>query len=499
MASEVQEPEVNPGGLADTGIYGAVGIGTSSPISPLHISSTTSTQPETIDLSGVGPMTAQWNNYYNGAASGSGFLARFARGTKDVPLDVQAGDRLGFNVFGGWAGGAFRHTAGITAAVDNGTVSATSLPTYLAFTTTPNGSIARAERMRIDAQGKVGVNVIPDSMSQLTSYSYGNSGVEGRSNTNVGVWGNSVMSYGVIGNNTASSNFGFLGDSSYGVYGKHDASGNYGFLGDSNYGVYGKAISGSGDYGVYGKHNASTNYGYMGGDSYGVYGQAESTSDYGVYGKNNVSGSYGYLGGNDYGVYGHGSNGDNGIYGYSASGNGVVGSSISGNAGHFSGNVQITGDLNVLGTLTKGTDDFKIDHPSDPENKYLIHSVIESPEMMNVYNGNILLDEKGEAVVDMPTYFESLNRDFRYQLTCIGGYAPIFVAGEIADNQFKIAGGREGLKVSWMVTGIRQDPFAISHPVVVEQEKPANEKGLYLHPVEWGQPKEKGIGQALNK
>ena len=38
--------------------------------------------------------------------------------------------------------------------------------------------------------------------------------------------------------------------------------------------------------------------------------------------------------------------------------------------------------------------------------------------------------------------------------------------------------------VSWQVTGIRQDVFANAHPIVVEQEKPANEKGLCLYPVE---------------
>ena len=62
------------------------------------------------------------------------------------------------------------------------------------------------------------------------------------------------------------------------------------------------------------------------------------------------------------------------------------------------------------------------------------------------------MDAAGEAWIEMPEWFDALNRDFRYQLTCIGGFAPVYIAEEIeetAGNQFKIAGGYSGLKVSW--------------------------------------------------
>jgi hypothetical protein len=107
--------------------------------------------------------------------------------------------------------------------------------------------------------------------------------------------------------------------------------------------------------------------------------------------------------------------------------------------------------------------------------------------MMNVYNGNIVLDDQGEALVTLPDWFEALNRDFRYQLTAIGGPGPnLYVAQEIAGNQFQIAGGAPGLKVSWQVTGIRQDPYAEAHRIPVEEDKPQKEKGAYLHPEEYG-------------
>jgi len=105
----------------------------------------------------------------------------------------------------------------------------------------------------------------------------------------------------------------------------------------------------------------------------------------------------------------------------------------------------LSGDVTVTGTLSKGGGAFKIDHPLDPENKYLYHSFVESPEMMNVYNGNAVTDADGYAVVTLPEYFEVLNRDFRYQLTVIGEFAQAIVAKKIAGNQFTIRTDRSVL------------------------------------------------------
>ncbi|MEW6367678.1 MAG: hypothetical protein AB1714_23855 [Acidobacteriota bacterium] len=157
------------------------------------------------------------------------------------------------------------------------------------------------------------------------------------------------------------------------------------------------------------------------------------------------------------------------------------------------GNVGVYGNVDLSGTLSKGAGSFKIDHPLDPENKYLYHSFVESPDMMNIYNGNAVLDENGEATIEMPEWFGALNRDFRYQLTCIGGFAPVYIAERMHGNRFKIAGGQAGLEVSWQVTGIRKDPFANAHRIPVEEEKPDEERGYYLHPREAGQPEELGI------
>jgi hypothetical protein len=157
-------------------------------------------------------------------------------------------------------------------------------------------------------------------------------------------------------------------------------------------------------------------------------------------------------------------------------------------AGYFVGSVRVNG------TLSKSAGSFRIDHPLDPENKYLCHSFVESPDMMNIYNGNVTLDARGEATIEMPDWFSALNRDFRYQLTAIGAPSPnVYVAEEINDNRFRIAGGAPGGKISWQVTGIRHDRYADAHRIPVEEEKPANERGLFIHPDLWGQPPERGI------
>jgi hypothetical protein len=151
------------------------------------------------------------------------------------------------------------------------------------------------------------------------------------------------------------------------------------------------------------------------------------------------------------------------------------------------------GDVDVNGTLTKSGGSFRIDHPLDPANKYLSHSFVESPDMKNIYDGVVVLDGAGAAVVELPEWFQALNQDFRYQLTCIGAFAPVYVAGEISGNRFSIAGGEPGMRVSWQVTGIRHDPYAEAHRIPVEEVKPAREQGRYRNPALYGAPETAGV------
>ena len=159
----------------------------------------------------------------------------------------------------------------------------------------------------------------------------------------------------------------------------------------------------------------------------------------------------------------------------------------SGLAGNFNG------DVDVSGTLSKGGGSFKIDHPQDPTGKYLQHGFVESPQMTNIYKGNVTLDASGAATVRLPDYFESVNRDFQYQLTAIGAAAPrLHVAEEVSNNTFRIAGGEPNMKVSWQITAVRDDAYARENRIQVVTEKPVDKQGTYRHPEAHAAPKSQG-------
>jgi hypothetical protein len=154
---------------------------------------------------------------------------------------------------------------------------------------------------------------------------------------------------------------------------------------------------------------------------------------------------------------------------------------------------EFFGDVEVIGYIDKFGGSFKIDHPLDPANRYLYHSFVESPDMKNIYDGNVVTNENGEAVVELPAYFEALNRDFRYQLTVIGTFAQAIVAEKISGNRFTVKTSTPNVEVSWQVTGIRQDAWANKNRIRVEVEKDERERGSYLSPEVFGQPEEKSV------
>lgn len=267
-------------------------------------------------------------------------------------------------------------------------------------------------------------------------------------------------------------------DGSYGTYALSIVNRNGTALAGSTWGSVAAGVRGdahtSTTFGIFGSNDASGGVGIAGsasdaGNSVAVFAMGGRT---GVYGRSNLS--------NGTGLYGDAFSGAAGVY---ATSNGAS----NGYAGLFSGNVAVSG------TLSKAAGSFKIDHPLDPENKYLSHSFVESPDMKNIYDGVVALDQNGEAIVRLPEWFEALNHDFRYQLTCVGSYAPVYIVSEVSGNEFKIAGGRNGLRVSWQVTGTRHDRFAEAHRIQVEELKDSSEQGKYLHPELYGRDQEDGV------
>lgn len=205
-----------------------------------------------------------------------------------------------------------------------------------------------------------------------------------------------------------------------------------------------------------------------------VYGEATSTGGvtYGLRGKTNstaagaagVRGEAPASGNTNYGVYGSAT----GASAYGVYANGRLGAS--------------------------GTKAFMIDHPLDPENEMLLHYSAEGPEVLNIYCGNITLDAKGEAWVELPEYFEAINADPRYQLTPVGAPAPMLhVAERVRGNRFKVAGGAAGMEVSWEIKARRADRFVAQRGAPVEVMKVGAEQGRYIDPTLYGMPEEAGM------
>ncbi|MFN5372440.1 MAG: hypothetical protein ACK5B6_13350, partial [Bacteroidia bacterium] len=182
-----------------------------------------------------------------------------------------------------------------------------------------------------------------------------------------------------------------------------------------------------------------------------------------------------------------------GVYGQSETGVGVWGDNIDGS--YFA--IYSNGDLGSAGAKP-----FMIDHPEDPENKYLKHFSMESDEILNLYRGTVLLNNEGKAVVVLPTYFHLINIDFSYQLTSVGMPGPnLYISREVEDGTFEIAGGQVGQKVCWTLMAQRNDPYVRHYPenIKTEIEKRNGEKGLYLRPELYGKPMEQRIGIPQHK
>jgi hypothetical protein len=347
----------------------------------------------------------------------------------------------------------------------------------------------------------------------VSGSSAGGPGVQGSaSSSGPGVQGNSSTSQAGVQGNSATVQSAVVGSNTGGGAGVLGVSGFATIPVSANAGVSGLSENGPGVFGttsstdpiIAGVGGANNGPGpgvsgtSVGGN--GVVGTTTAPVGSGVYGSSPAFGVQGLSTNDGYGVQGSSSGTSGaGVKGESDSGAGVVGLSTTGPGvlGEGSPAGQFLGDVSVAGTLSASSKSFRIDHPLDPANKYLVHACVESSEMLDVYRGTTVLDANGEAVLSRPSWFAALNRDFSYHLTAIGAPAPdLHVAEEVTNNACKIAGGKPGMKVSWQITGARQDPYANAHRLVVELDKPEGERGNYLHPELYGQPPERGIGRA---
>ncbi|MBM4107230.1 MAG: hypothetical protein FJ255_00185 [Phycisphaerae bacterium] len=361
-----------------------------------------------------------------------------------------------------------------------------------------------------------------------------------RSASGIGVEGQALSStgstVGVSGKSSSSQGFGVVGEanagsgSGIGVRGFTSGSfgkGVHGWAGNAagtSIGVHGESSS-SGGIGVKGETTAS-------GTTYGVYGQSNSSTGYAgyfvgaggdaLYVENNASGrGIRAVSSADTALWALTTSGVAGVDGRNASttGRGVYGyatATTGTNFGVYGRTASSTGyGVYSLGnTGASGTKSFQIDHPFDPENKYLLHYAAESPEVINFYRGTVTLGAAGEATVDLPPYFASINKSPSYHLTAVGAPMPMLhVAEEISEQalaageragpgvapplcSFRVAGGVPGAKVCWRVEAVRNDPRMRLHGAPVERDKTGPERGKYQHPEYYGLPADLGIDTA---
>lgn len=253
-----------------------------------------------------------------------------------------------------------------------------------------------------------------------------------------------------------------------------------GVLGNTSgtaWGVAGQAaLNSNAEAAVYGSNLRTVGgHGVLGIGFNGTVGTTGQSTGFGVYGDNldNVAPL-----GNGVGVGGKGFYGVLGEDRYLGAQNGAYG-------------VYSNGTLGATGTKT-----FRIDHPTDPENKFLRHFSLESNEVLNVYRGTATFDANGNAMINLPDYFNTINRNVSYQLTPIGAYMPLCIQEKVNDNnQFVVSGGLAGKEVSWAVYAERNDLYMQKNPQqrAVEIKKRDHEKGHYLIPSLYGAEKDKGI------
>ena len=376
-----------------------------------------------------------------------------------------------------------------------------------------------------------------------SAFSFGVYG-QARSPKGVGVYGVATSLTGA----TSGGQFETTSTQGFGVIG------NVAAVNGTTAGVFGSSTSTQGR-GVYGFASVASGSQY----SFGIYGQAASTRGIGVYGSatsatgTTFGAQFESFSPNGFGILASANSTSGaamGIWGstQSLSGRGVFGeaASLGGvNYGLFGASASPVGyGVWSSGRLgASGTKAFRIDHPQDPQNAYLMHYSAEGPEPLNIYTGIATLDVEGRATIDLPSYFASVNDEPRYVLTAMGEPMPLLhvkeeitlepkddealkamvrsaidarvneslaevdasaieratsgvstpasllaaVAGEAAARaSFVIAGGAANGRVSWQVTARRADRFVRAYGAPVEVAKQDQEVGTLIAPELWG-------------
>lgn len=283
----------------------------------------------------------------------------------------------------------------------------------------------------------------------------------------------------------------YVSSTSFATYGIYAEGAVHGILGKTyisgGKGVLGQCTGGGTSYGICGEDSSTT------AGSYGVYGI--STKGIGVYGTSTSTtgtGVYGYASATGTGVVGVGGTSGIGVWAQSS------------NAASLSlyasgGKILLSGPTTVAGYLTKAGGGFRIDHPTDPENKYLNHEFVESDYAKNVYDGEVVLDKNGEAVVKFDSWFEHINANPRMTVSPRKQSMPDLFWDTVDGATFKISGGKAGGTVAYIVQCKRADAWQEANHPGVEMHKAEDKKGKYMHPELYGKTEEHSEHPKANK
>ncbi len=138
-------------------------------------------------------------------------------------------------------------------------------------------------------------------------------------------------------------------------------------------------------------------------------------------------------------------------------------------------NLTVSGSLSVYGSKN-----FVIDHPLDPENKKLVHSTLEGPEVAVFYRGEAQL-QNGKAEIILPVYFEALTRKENRTVLLtpfvefLGNPVTNLVTTPVKDGKFSVGAidqNNPSQKFYWEVKAVRADIA----PLEVERFKTDEER-----------------------
>ena len=150
--------------------------------------------------------------------------------------------------------------------------------------------------------------------------------------------------------------------------------------------------------------------------------------------------------------------------------------SIAGACGFSFGDSIIGGsEEGSFGDISKGTNNFRIDHPNPALSKThdLMHTSVESPTAgENIYRF-IVKTENGKAEVELPHYFKHLNKEPQAWITPSGHFGRGYAVVDEQMTKVSVCSNADG-EFHLLVIGSRKDKLGLQAFAAIEIMKPTS-------------------------